>query len=83
MSNAKRVRLLAKDDIGLLAVGSAGAVLAGIGFPASGVLFGYLIELLYRPNPGCKDTYISLQMSESFGPPTCESIADDMQMTSF
>ena len=37
MSNSKRARLLAKDDKGVLAVGSVGALMAGVGFPASGV----------------------------------------------
>ncbi|KAL7553366.1 hypothetical protein ACHAWF_016638 [Thalassiosira exigua] len=37
MSNSKRARLLAREDLGLLAVGSVGAMLAGVGFPATGV----------------------------------------------
>lgn len=73
MNNSKRARLLAKDDAGFLAVGSAGALLAGVGFPASGVLFAYIIELLYRPVPAC----------DSVGYPSCASIATEMQMSSF
>ncbi|KAL9186963.1 hypothetical protein ACHAXT_010683 [Thalassiosira profunda] len=72
-NHSKRARLLAKDDLGFLAVGSLGALFAGVGFPAIGVLFGYLIELLYRPNPGC----------DAPGFPSCASIADEMQTTSF
>ena len=71
--NSKRSRLLAKEDAGLLVVGSLGALFAGVAFPATGVLFGYLIELLYRPVPGCDEA----------GFPSCESIANDMQTTSF
>ena len=37
MKTSKRARLLAKDDIGLLAIGSVGALFSGVGFPASGV----------------------------------------------
>ena len=37
MKNSKRARLLAKDDVGILDVGCVGALLAGLGFPASGV----------------------------------------------
>lgn len=37
VKNSKRARLLAKDDVGILAVGCVGALLAGLGFPASGV----------------------------------------------
>lgn len=37
------------------------------------MLFGYLIELLYRPVPGC----------DTIGQPSCDSIADEMQRTSF
>lgn len=69
MSNSKRARLFAKEDVGLLVVGSVGALLAGVGFPTTGVLFGYLIELLYR--------------CDAPGFPSCSSIADDMQTTSF
>jgi len=39
---SKRARLLARDDRYYLAVGSSGAIIAGVGFPATGVsLFRY------------------------------------------
>jgi len=47
MNNSKRARLLAKDDAGFLAVGSAGALLAGVGFPASGVSVYTFFLFLY------------------------------------
>ena len=34
---SKRARLMARDDRFYLAVGSAGAIIAGVGFPATGV----------------------------------------------
>jgi hypothetical protein len=34
---SKRARLLARDDRYYLAVGSSGAIIAGVGFPATGV----------------------------------------------
>jgi ATP-binding cassette subfamily B (MDR/TAP) protein 1 len=46
--NAKRARLLAKDDIWLLLVGAFGAICTGLVFPAWGILFAYMIEVLYH-----------------------------------
>lgn len=72
--NAQRARLLAKDDSLYVFIGSVGAVLAGLVFPACGILFGYMIELLYKPVTGCDG---------GEGQPTCTSIADEMQDMSF
>ena len=47
--NASRARLLDRDDWSLFAVGSIGAVLAGLMFPGWGVIFAYMIEFLYYP----------------------------------
>jgi ATP-binding cassette subfamily B (MDR/TAP) protein 1 len=76
-SNAKRARLLAKGDGKLFAIGGVGAVLSGLTFPAWGILFAYVIDVLYRPvvcDPDsslvpCQDVY--------------NSIAEDMRQLSF
>lgn len=44
---------VAKDDIGLLLLGGIGAVWNGFVFPAWGILFAYLIEVLYHPVFAC------------------------------
>ena len=51
--NAQRARLLAKGDGFFFFVGSIGAVLAGIVFPAWGVIFAFMIEVLYKPVFDC------------------------------
>ena len=49
---ASKARLLAKDDVGYFAVGSVGAVLAGLMFPGWGIIFAYsecpLLPLCYH-----------------------------------
>lgn len=69
----RRARLLAKDDAFFFFIGAIGALLAGLTFPAMGVLMGYMIELLYKLVPGC----------DIPGLPTCEDVANDMQSLSF
>ena len=53
--SAKRARSFAKDDIGFFLVGSIGAMFAGLVFPSWGIIFAYMIELLYRPIGSCDD----------------------------
>ena len=50
---AKKARLMAKDDVPLFAVGSLGAILAGLMFPGWGIIFAYMIEFLYYPVLPC------------------------------
>ena len=59
--NAKRARVLAKGDIGLLFVGAIGAVFSGFVFPAWGILFAYLVEVLYHPVLLCTDDALQCQ----------------------
>mmetsp|Transcript_3513 Transcript_3513/g.8954 ORF Transcript_3513/g.8954 Transcript_3513/m.8954 type:complete len:1406 (+) Transcript_3513:103-4320(+) len=73
VNHSKRARLLAKDDVNFLAIGSIGALFAGMGFPATGVLFAHLVELMFHPVPGCG----------SVGQSSCDRIADEMQTKSF
>ncbi|KAL7530590.1 LOW QUALITY PROTEIN: hypothetical protein ACHAXR_003577, partial [Thalassiosira sp. AJA248-18] len=41
---ASKARLLAKADVGYFAIGSVGAVLAGLMFPGWGIIFAYMIK---------------------------------------
>jgi ATP-binding cassette subfamily B (MDR/TAP) protein 1 len=52
---AQRARLLAKGDGFYLFVGSVGAVLAGLVFPAWGFVFAFMVELLYYRIEECDD----------------------------
>lgn len=52
---ATKARLLAKDDAGFFAVGSVGAILAGLMFPGWGIVFAYMIEYLYFPVFPCEE----------------------------
>jgi len=53
---SNRARLMAKDDYGLFFIGSIGAILAGLVFPGWGVVFAFMIELLFRQVKFCDDT---------------------------
>ena len=55
---SSRAKLLAKEDYGLFFIGSIGAILAGIIFPGWGVVFAYMIELLFRPVFKCDEIEI-------------------------
>jgi len=63
--NAKRARLMAKADAPLFLLGSVGAVLAGVLFPAWGIIFAFMIEVLYYPIPQCPS---SIPLPPSFLP---------------
>lgn len=75
--SAKRARLMAKQDTVYFIVGSIGAVFAGLVFPAWGIIFAYMIELLYKPIFPCDESIL----------PDCDaywnSEADSMRTLSF
>jgi ATP-binding cassette subfamily B (MDR/TAP) protein 1 len=50
---SNRAKVLAKDDIGYFFVGAIGSILAGLVFPCWGIVFAYMIELLFRPVFNC------------------------------
>lgn len=52
---ASKARLLAKDDYGYFAIGSVGAIFAGLMFPGWGIIFAYMIEYLYYPVLPCDE----------------------------
>lgn len=68
--NSRRAREFAKGNEWLFLIGSIGAVLAGAVFPVWGIIFAYMVELLYTPVEPCFDT----NCEEEWG-----SIADDMK----
>lgn len=70
---SNRARLMAKDDYGLFFIGSVGAILAGLVFPGWGVVFAYMIELLFRPVYFCNDTN-STTLPDGFA--TCQDYWD-------
>mmetsp|Transcript_20583 Transcript_20583/g.59736 ORF Transcript_20583/g.59736 Transcript_20583/m.59736 type:complete len:1251 (-) Transcript_20583:552-4304(-) len=78
----KRARVMAKEDAAYLCVGAIGAVFAGLVFPSWGIVFAYMIELLYNPVFFCDDSFLVGTGYES-----CDayynSEADNMQNLSF
>uniref|UniRef100_A0A7S3QG25 Bile salt export pump n=1 Tax=Chaetoceros debilis TaxID=122233 RepID=A0A7S3QG25_9STRA len=52
---SKRARTLASSDAGYFFIGAIGAILAGLVFPGWGVVFAFMIELLFRPVFPCTD----------------------------
>ena len=52
---SKRAKVLARSDNGLFLIGGIGAVLAGLVYPAWGVVFAFMIEMLFRPVFPCSD----------------------------
>jgi len=53
---SNRARVLARDDYGLFFIGSIGGVLSGLVYPGWGVVFAFMIELLYHPVLLCDDS---------------------------
>jgi len=78
--NTNSARLLAKDDIFYFFIGSIGALFAGLVFPGWGVVFAYMVQVIYEPVYPC-----DLDSSENYD--SCEqyydSVADDLRTKSF
>lgn len=53
---SNRARVMARSDSGLFFIGGIGSILAGIVYPAWGVVFAFMIELLYHPVFSCDDS---------------------------
>ena len=81
--DAKRARQMALPDLKFLLFGALGAILAGGVFPAWGIMFAFMIELLFRRTLPCP----AEDGSVPFGYDSCEAyhgaLADDMQSTSY
>jgi len=69
-SISQRAKVLARNDWYLFLIGSIGAVLAGVVFPAWGIVFAYMIELLYYPVFPCSNDTLALIAEGQFA--TCE-----------
>lgn len=87
---SSRARVLARGDWGLFFIGSIGAVLAGLVFPGWGVVFAYMIELLYYPVYKCDSgivTVITAYSNQTLTYNTCEEYwnteADYLRQFSF
>jgi len=52
---SNRAKVLARSDYGLFFIGGIGAILAGLMYPGWGVVFAFMIELLYHPVFPCSD----------------------------
>lgn len=65
--NVARARKLASPDTAYLLLGSLGALLVGGSFPAWGLIFAEMIELLFRFVPYCTDDVLQFK-----GYSTCE-----------
>jgi len=50
---SQRAKVLARSDYGLFLLGSIGAILAGLMYPGWGVVFAFMIELLFHPVIAC------------------------------
>lgn len=79
--NSKRAKSLAKGDSLFLAIGAFGATLSGLMYPGWGVVFAYMIEVLYKPVFKC-ESIEDLQILMSFGMDmsmyeTCQDYFDD------
>lgn len=65
-----RAKVLARNDWGFFLIGSIGAIFAGLVYPAWGVVFAFMIELLFYPVFDCDDgnslQFISEIKSEAF-----------------
>ena len=86
--SVQRARQMALPDIGFMALGSVGAVMAGGVYPAWGLMFAETVDLLYRPIVRCDDTTlanISIAAQQNFT--ACEAYfdfeADDMRELSY
>jgi len=74
-SDIKTLRKMSEDDVIYLIIGGIGCMLTGAMFPLWGILFGEMIDLLYKPvdcDPASEDC------SSEY-----DSVADDMQHDSF
>mmetsp|Transcript_2979 Transcript_2979/g.5580 ORF Transcript_2979/g.5580 Transcript_2979/m.5580 type:complete len:650 (-) Transcript_2979:2220-4169(-) len=80
---ASKARLLAKDDVGLFAVGSVGAIMAGLMFPGWGIIFAYMIEYLYYPVLPCDEAAGYIPTGYSSCNDYHTSVADTMREISF
>jgi ATP-binding cassette subfamily B (MDR/TAP) protein 1 len=52
---SNRAKVLGRNDWGLFFIGGIGAILAGLVFPGWGVVFAFMIELLYYPVFECTE----------------------------
>ena len=60
-----RARSLSRQDTFYFFVGVIGAILAGVIYPGSGIVFAYMIELVFHPVAPCDD--IKLNSTYPFG----------------
>lgn len=70
---SNRAKVLARSDYGLFFIGSIGAVLAGLVYPGWGVVFAFMIELLYHPVFPCSEDDLP------FTNPTNEMVFDSCE----
>ena len=84
---SSRARVLARGDWGLFFIGSVGAVLAGLVFPGWGVVFAYMIDLLYYPVFKCDSGIVTAGATVLYTYNTCEEYwnkeADYLRQFSF
>lgn len=57
---AGRAKTLAKGEWGLFFIGGIGAVFAGLFFPGMGIVFAFMLELLFRQVHPCVDGTVSI-----------------------
>lgn len=72
---SNRAKSMASGDWGLFFIGGIGAILSGLVYPAWGVVFAFMIELLYYPVFPCDDENLPFETPDmTFD--TCEDYWD-------
>ena len=72
-SLAKKARSLALDDLQFLLIGSFGAIGAGLVFPLWGIMFAFMIDLLFQSPEPCEEDSVQ----QDLGFKTCADYYDD------
>lgn len=75
-AHSSRARSLAKGECGLFFIGGIGAILAGLVFPGWGVVFAFMIDLLFHPVFPCDESTVGTdEFTQGFD--NCQDYWDD------
>jgi ATP-binding cassette subfamily B (MDR/TAP) protein 1 len=73
---SNRAKVLGRNDWGLFFIGGIGAILAGLVFPGWGVVFAFMIELLYYPVFECTENGTGYTAPDGRNFDTCQDYWD-------
>eukprot|EP00934_Nitzschia_sp_Nitz4_P000886 Nitzschia sp. Nitz4//scaffold281_size24464//5181//15824//NITZ4_008397-RA/size24464-snap-gene-0.2-mRNA-1//-1//CDS//3329545607//886//frame0 len=71
--NEKKAKELAREELPLFIVGAFGGLLSGVIYPGQGMVFAYMIEILYKFTLPCED---GGEIPDGFS--TCQEYWDDI-----